>query len=320
MNLIKVSIERPIAVLSAVIMVVLFGLVALQTIPIQLAPDVNRPVITVTTAWSGAAPAEVEREIINRQEEEMSGLEGLVEITSRAQQGRGRLTLEFAVGTNMDRALLLVSNRLDRVSGYPDEANEPTLDTAGSEDSPIAWFIVKRAEGNDQPIHQYGDFVKDVIKDRIERVPGVSRVNIYGDSEREIQVTIEPQLLARYGLTVSDVIEALRGANASMSAGDVVEGKRRYVTRVEGELNTLDIMRDVRSHLNYRVSLDGLAQATLNAKKSADGATVVTLLLIASATGRWKRDSSSNTCNRISSSSRIPTTLLSRSTGSCETS
>jgi HAE1 family hydrophobic/amphiphilic exporter-1 len=83
MNLIKVSIERPIAVLSAVIMVVLFGLVALQTIPIQLAPDVNRPVITVTTAWSGAAPAEVEREIINRQEEEMSGLEGLVEITSR---------------------------------------------------------------------------------------------------------------------------------------------------------------------------------------------------------------------------------------------
>jgi HAE1 family hydrophobic/amphiphilic exporter-1 len=245
MNLIKVSIERPIAVLSAVIMVLLFGLVALQTIPIQLAPDVNRPVITVTTAWSGAAPAEVEREIINRQEEEMSGLEGLAEITSRAQQGRGRLTLEFAVGTNMDRALLLVSNRLDRVTGYPDEANEPTLDTAGSEDSPIAWFIVKRAEGNDRPIHEYGDFIKDVIKDRIERVPGVSRVNIYGNSEREIQVTVAPQLMARYGLTVSDVIEALREANASMSAGDVDEGKRRYVTRVEGELNTLGTIRQV---------------------------------------------------------------------------
>ncbi len=245
MNLIKVSIERPIAVLSAVIMVVLFGMVALQTIPIQLAPDVNRPVITVTTAWPGAAPAEVEREIINLQEEEMSGLEGLVEMTSRSQQGRGRLTLEFAVGTNMDRALLLVSNRLDRVTGYPDEAKEPTLDTAGSEDSPIAWFIVKRAEGNEQPIHEFGDFVKDVIKDRIERVPGVSRVNIYGESEREIQVTIEPQLLARYGLTVSDVIGALRGANASITAGDVDEGKRRYVTRVEGELNTLDTIRQV---------------------------------------------------------------------------
>ncbi|MDH3969396.1 MAG: efflux RND transporter permease subunit, partial [Rhodospirillales bacterium] len=245
MNLIKVAIERPIAVISAVIMVVLFGLVALQTIPIQLAPDVNRPVITVTTVWPGAAPAEVEREIINRQEEEMTGLEGLQEITARAEQGRARLTLEFDVATNMDRALLLLSNRLDRVSGYPDEANEPTLDTAGSDDNPIAWFIVTRAEGNDRPIHEYGDFVEDVVKDSIERVPGVSRVDIYGTSEREIQVTVEPELLARYGLTVSNVIQALRAANVSMSTGDVDESKRRYAIRVEGELNTLEAIRAV---------------------------------------------------------------------------
>jgi HAE1 family hydrophobic/amphiphilic exporter-1 len=245
MNLIKVAIERPIAVISAVIMVVLFGLVALQTIPIQLAPDVDRPVITVTTVWPGAAPAEVEREIINRQEEEMAGLEGLQEITARAEQGRARLTLEFDVATNMDRALLLLSNRLDRVSGYPEEANEPTLDTAGSDDNPLAWFIVTRAEGNDRPIHEYGDFVEDVVKDRIERVPGVSRVDIYGTSEREIQITVEPELLARYGLTVSDVIQALRAANASMSAGDVDESKRRYAIRVEGELNTLEAIRAV---------------------------------------------------------------------------
>ncbi|MEE8506956.1 MAG: efflux RND transporter permease subunit, partial [Kiloniellales bacterium] len=72
MNLIKLSIERPTAVIAAVLMVVMFGLVALQTIPIQLSPDVNRPVITVTTTWPGAAPAEIEREILNRQEEEMA--------------------------------------------------------------------------------------------------------------------------------------------------------------------------------------------------------------------------------------------------------
>ena len=245
MNLIRLSIERPIAVIAAVLMVVMFGLVALQTIPIQLAPDVNRPVITVTTGWPGAAPAEIEREILNRQEEEMAGLEGLQEITGRASPGRSRLTLEFAVGTNMDRALLLVSNRLDRVNGYPEEANEPTLDTAGSEDSPIAWFIVNRAEGNERPIHEFGDFVEDVVKDRIERVPGVSRVNVYGGSKREIQVTVLPQLLARYGLTLSEVVAALRAANASVSAGHVDEGKRRYVVRTEGELKTVDQVRAV---------------------------------------------------------------------------
>ena len=98
MNLIRLAIERPIAVIAIVLMVVMFGMVALRTIPIQLSPDVNRPVITVTTAWPGAAPAEVEREILNRQEEEMAGLEGLQSITGRAQPGRSRLTLEFNVG------------------------------------------------------------------------------------------------------------------------------------------------------------------------------------------------------------------------------
>ncbi len=245
MNLIRLSIERPIAVIAAVLMVLLFGLVALEEIPIQLAPDVDRPVITVTTTWPGAAPAEIEREILNRQEEEMAGLEGLEDITGRAEPGRSRLTLEFDIATNMDRALLLVSNRLDRVNGYPDEANEPTLDTAGSEDSPIAWFIITRAEGNDRPIHEFGDFIEDVVKDRIERVPGVSRVNVYGTSEREMQITVEPQLLARYGLTLSQVVATLRAANASVSAGDVEEGKRRYVVRTEGELNTLEAVRGV---------------------------------------------------------------------------
>ena len=245
MNLIRIAIERPTAVVAAVLMVVMFGMVALQTIPIQLSPDVNRPVITVTTLWPGAAPAEIEREILNRQEEEMAGLEALQSITGRAEPGRSRLTLEFSVGANMDRALLLVSNRLNRVSGYPDEANEPTLDTAGSEDNAIGWFIINRTEGNERPIHEYGDFVEDIVKDRIERVPGISRVNIFGGSKREIQITVEPQLLARYGLTVSAVVQTLRGANASMTAGDVEEGKRRYVTRIVGELNTLETVREV---------------------------------------------------------------------------
>ncbi len=245
MNLIKTAIERPIAVIAAVLMVVMFGLVALQTIPIQLAPDINSPVITITTEWGGAAPAEVEREITNRQEEELKGIEGLEEITSRSERGRSRVTLEFAVGTNMDRALLLVSNRLDRVNGYPDEADEPTLDTAGAEDNAIAWFILTRLPGNERPMSEYGDFAENVIQERLERVPGVSRINVYGGTEREIQVTVDPQVLARYRLTVSEVVDALRRANASFSAGDVDEGKRRYVVRTEGELNTVEAVRSV---------------------------------------------------------------------------
>ncbi len=245
MNLIKLSIERPIAIVAAVLMVVMFGLLALQTIPIQLAPDVDRPVIGIRTSWPGAAPAEVEREILNRQEDEMAGLENLQKITGRAQQGRSSLNLTFAIGTNMDRALLLAANRLDRVNGYPAEADEPTINTARSEGSPIAWFIINRVEGNERPIHEYGDFIEDVVKDRMERIPGVSRVNYFGGSAREIQITVEPQLLARYGLTVSAVVRSLRDANASISAGDIEEGKRRYVVRTEGQLDSLAAIRGV---------------------------------------------------------------------------
>ena len=245
MNIIRLSIERPIAVISAVLMTVMFGWVALQTIPIQLTPDVNRPVITVGTAWGGAAPAEVEREIINRQEEELKGITGLSSIKSRSEQGRGTITLEFDIGTNMDRSLLLVANRLDRVTGYPEEADEPTLRTAGAEDQAIAWFIVTRQPGNETPMHEYGDFIENFVQERIERVAGVSEVTVYGGSEREIQVVVQPALLARYRLTVTDVVNALRRSNAAISAGDVDEGKRRYVVRTEGELNTVEGIREV---------------------------------------------------------------------------
>ena len=245
MNLINNAISRPIAVVAAVLLVVLFGLVALNTIPIQLAPDVNRPVITITTDWFGAAPAEVEREIINRQEEQLASIEGLRSITGRSEQGRGRITLEFRVGTNMDRALLLVANRLDRVSRYPDEVDQPTLDTAGSDDNAIAWFVVNQLEDSEQPIHEFGDFVTDIIKERIERVPGVGRVNVFGGSEREIHIIVDPNALARYQLTVGNLADALQSANISLGAGDIDEGKRRYVVRTEGELNHPDIIHEV---------------------------------------------------------------------------
>ncbi len=235
MNLIRLAIERPIAILAVVLMVVLFGLVALQAIPIQLTPDVRRPVITVTTVWPGAAPAEIEREITNRQEEVFKGLEGLSKMTSRSEDGRARITLEFRIDQNMDRALLLVSNRLDRVTGYPEEVDEPTLRTAGAEDAPIAWFILERVEGNDRPINEYGDFASDVVRDRLERVAGVARVNVFGGSERELRVIVDPERMARYGLTVPDIVRTLRLANASISAGDIEEGKRRYVVRTDGE-------------------------------------------------------------------------------------
>ena len=245
MNLIRASIQRPIAVLAAVMMVIIFGLLALQRIPVQLAPDVNKPVIGVRTFWPGGSPYEIEREILNLQEEKLKGIEGLVETEGTAQDGQAEITLRFALGTNMDRAVLLVANRLDQVEDYPDEALRPTISTTGLSDNPVAWFIVTRTPGNNRPIETYGDFMEDVVQERLERVKGVAATNLYGGSEREMRVVIDPDLMALYGLTVENVVAALRAANASISAGDVEEGKRRYVVRAEGEFETVDHVRRV---------------------------------------------------------------------------
>ncbi len=245
MNLIRLAIERPVAVVAAVLMIVMFGLVALRTIPIQLAPDIAKPIISVSTSWPGAAPAEVEREIVIRQEEKLRGLEELEEMTSESEDGLAKVMLEFGVGQDMDKALLLVANRLDQVSDYPEEADEPTLSTSGADDQPIAWFILRRMKGNERPVHTYRDFAQDIIRDRLERVPGVSRVNVYGGNTRELRIVVDPAKMARYGLTVPAVAAALREANASVSAGDVDEGKRRYVVRTEGDLTTPEQVRAV---------------------------------------------------------------------------
>ena len=244
-RLISIAIMRPIAVVAAVLMLVMFGVVALQTIPIQLTPDVNRPIITVNTNWHGAAPAEVEREIVNRQEDELRGLEGLKSIVSQSETGRARITLEFGVNQDMDKALLLVANRLDRVGSYPDEVDEPTLKTAGSDDNAVGWLILKRSTGNDRPIHTYYDLAEDVIKERLERVTGVAEVRVYGGAEREMQVVVDPARLAQYQITIPQVVRALRAANTSVSAGAVDEGKRRYIVRTEGTFKSLSNVRDV---------------------------------------------------------------------------
>lgn len=245
MDIIKASIERPIAVVAAIFMTIVLGFIALERIPIQLAPDVNKPVITVSTYWYGASPYEIEREIVNRQEEVLKGIEGSKRLSAKAQEGRSEVTIEFDTNVNMDRALLLVSNRLNQIEGYPEDAGEPSLDTAGLDDNAIAWFILTKTEGNETDIAAYGDIVENVIQDKIERVPGVARTTVYGGSETELRVTIDPEKMAYYGLTVPEVALALQRANASISAGDVEEGKRRYIVRAEGEFQTPDQVKNV---------------------------------------------------------------------------
>ena len=119
-GLLATAIRRPVAVLVGVILVLMFGIMALVGLPIQLTPDIEVPTLTVETRWPGAAPAEIEQEILEEQEEALKDLRGLERMTSEASSEQGSITLELAVGTDLDEALARVTNELAQVPSYAD--------------------------------------------------------------------------------------------------------------------------------------------------------------------------------------------------------
>ncbi|MEE9527334.1 MAG: efflux RND transporter permease subunit [Syntrophobacteria bacterium] len=235
MKLVDASIKNPITVAVGVILLVMFGLIALLRIPVQLTPNVDKAEITVNTIWPGASPQEVEREIIDEQEDVLKSVEGLVEMKSESFYSRGRVTLKFQVGTDPDTALLKVSNNLNQVPEYPDEAEEPVLVSSGSEQNAIAWIILERLNGDNTGIETEYQFVKDFVKPRFERIPGVAESEIYGGVEPEMQVTFDPNTLAAHDITIAEVATALSRENENISAGDFDEGKRKFIARTVGQ-------------------------------------------------------------------------------------
>jgi len=115
-SIIKLAIERPIAVMALIFMCIIFGGLALQTIPIQMSPDIEKPVLDVRVSWPGAAPEDVDREIISRLEKELASLNGVETIASRSTRGRARVNLTYTVGQDMDKALVLLLSKLSALN------------------------------------------------------------------------------------------------------------------------------------------------------------------------------------------------------------
>jgi len=245
MKLVDISIKKPVSVAVGVIFVILFGFIALFNIPVQLTPDVDKPTISVSTFWQGASPQEVETEIIREQEDELKTLDNLVEMTSESQDSNGSIVLEFDIGTDIDAAVVDVSNKLNQVEEYPDDVDQPVISTTDVGASAMAWFILKPKEGNDVDIYQYHDFAEDFIKPRFERVSGVGSSNVFGGYEREMQVIVDPNALAVRGITLSEMADSLSSENDNYSAGDFDEGKRRYIVRTVGEYQSPEDIENV---------------------------------------------------------------------------
>ncbi len=238
MDIIQFSIKKPVTVVVGIIFVVLFGLIGLYNMPYQLSPDVTEPEISVTTIWTGATPYEIEREIIEEQEKVLKGIPGLIEMESSSFNSQGTVTLRFKIGTDVDDALLRVSNKLNEVRSYPDNVDRPVISATGAATSPVIWMILKPAEDNPAPIHTYKTYFENEIKQFLERVEGVADLFVGGGTEKELHITVQPEKLAAYGLTINDLINILNKENINVSAGTMGVGRRDYRIRTIAEFKT----------------------------------------------------------------------------------
>jgi multidrug efflux pump subunit AcrB len=235
MTLTKLSLSNPVAVVVGCILIAIFGMLSLFRLPIQMTPEISRPEITVWTGWRASAPNEIESEIIEPQEDVLRSIPGLLKMQSSASYGTGYINLQFAIGTDMNRALIEVMSRLNQVPRYPVDATEPVI-RVGTEsmERVIAWFAILATPENPRPIESYQDFVDEVVVTRLERVPGVSRVGSFGGRQHEVRITFDPFKAANIGLDLTSVSQRL-GSNADVSAGLNEVGRREYTLRFSGK-------------------------------------------------------------------------------------
>ena len=152
MQLIEAFVHNPVKVSVGMLLLALFDVLALVRMPMQLTPDVQIPTIAIETRWPGAAPQEIERVIVQEQEEQLKGVEGVVKMSSECANSQGSITLEFAVGTELSGALLRVNTRLQQVPEYPEDADEPVITSADPNSNAIAWFILRPRVASEEQV------------------------------------------------------------------------------------------------------------------------------------------------------------------------
>lgn len=232
MNPIRFAVDRPHTVAVTVILVGLFSVLALLRIPVQLKPTVDVPRVNVTTSFRGASAVEVEEQVTRELEDVLQSVEGLVEMVSTSAEGQSSITLEFAIGRDVQLAMVDVVTKLAQVPPLPEEADEPVAAIASSTDRDMVMWLVARSNYEADEIRR---IIQDDALARIERVPGVSSVLVAGGSEREIQVRIDPDLMVARGVTFDEILAALSTGNQNLRGGTVETPSRQFVVRTVGK-------------------------------------------------------------------------------------
>ena len=245
MNLTRTSTRNPAAMVVLVALLVVFGFISLFKLPSQLLPNIEQPQITVSTNWRAAAPQEVEAVIIEPQENVLKNTEGVTSIQTNIRRGGGSITLTFAIGADMQRAMLDVINNLNQAPPLPLDAIEPVVSEGGGGGNlNAASMLVRPVEGNDiKDLAGHQKLIEDVVEPRLARIEGVSQVNLNSQRPQELRITFDPHKLAALGITPQQISATVARAN-DVSGGFANVGRRQYTVRFAGKYE-VDNLKDM---------------------------------------------------------------------------
>ena len=233
MSLIRLCADNPASLLAAAVLIIVFGIIGIATLPIQMLPNIEYPEINVNTSWRNAAPQEIEANIIEPQEDALRQVPGVVELSSNIRSGNGNVSLEFDVGTDLQRAVIDVLNALNNVEEAPPDADEPEIQVGGW-NFPVATLLVHHRDPQERrDVSEFQRIIDSEVEPRILQIEGVQRINLRSERETMVLITFDPYRAAALGIQVSDIADTVTRAVDS-TGGLASVGRRQYTVRYLG--------------------------------------------------------------------------------------
>ncbi|HEX8666777.1 MAG TPA: efflux RND transporter permease subunit [Allosphingosinicella sp.] len=236
MKLSDVSVKRPVFAAVVSILIAVIGFVGFMSLPVREYPDVDPPIVSVQTTYTGAAASVVENRITQVLEQRLAGVEGLQTITSRSRDGQSDITVEFTPGRDIDSAANDVRDRVSAAAAeLPEEALAPQVRKVDADAAPILFLVVSKPDWSRL---QLSDYVDRTLVDRFSALDGVAQVFIFGEARPSMRVWMQPERLAAFGLTPADLEAALRRQNVELPAGRLESAQQNVTLRVNRAFTT----------------------------------------------------------------------------------
>lgn len=235
------SIRKPATTIMFIISMIFFGFLGLRKMPVEMLPNINKPTVRIRIKWDGATPDDVDKMITRKIEDVLPNVEGIVEYSSESSAETSLIFIKFKYGTDVETKITLIQNELNQIRNkFPDDMKEPSIRKSSSSDIPALTFTLY---GGD--MMEMRSYAENNLKPMLERLEGVSEIDVYGGQEQEVAIEIDPDKLENYNLSIIDVYNKMKSSSINIPGGILREGEKEYLIKIEAEIKTADEIKEI---------------------------------------------------------------------------